>query len=121
MNAPVMRTAEANAASVVEPATGHSVLSNLPMFVVGLSGLAWARCQSECSPAVAKRNGVRRWPDAEAVCSARCPVHPTSATLISDRRPLAVAMGGALLVNGVSATLRRPTWTRCFREGIHCD
>ena len=65
MNAPVMRTAEANAASVVEPATGHSVLSNLPMFVLGLSGLAWARCQSECSPAVAKRNGVRRWPDAD--------------------------------------------------------
>ncbi|EIM95801.1 hypothetical protein WQE_37227 [Paraburkholderia hospita] len=103
MNAPVMRTSEANAASVVEPATGHTVMSNHPMFVVGLSGLARARSASRNAHLLSR--SVTVFADGltlTAVCSATCPLHPTSATLIWDRRPLAIAVGRARLVIGVS-------------------
>ncbi|AFT90098.1 hypothetical protein LMG9964_06425 [Paraburkholderia phenoliruptrix] len=125
MNAPVMRTAEANGASVIEPAIGHDVLSNHPMFVVGLYGLAWARSASRNAHLLSR--SVTVFADGltlTAMCSARCPLHPTRGMLIWDRRPLAIAVGRACLVIGVSETFRRPRWTSCsisghFSSGIH--
>ena len=105
MNAPVIRTAEANGAGVVKPAIGHDVLSNHPMFVAGLYGLACARCASRNAHLLSR--SVTVFTDGltlTAMCSAKCPLHPTSAMLIWDRRPLAIAVGGARLVIGISAS-----------------
>jgi hypothetical protein len=49
-----------------------------------------------------------------AVGSAGYHLHPTNATLVWDRLPLAVAVGGVLLVFGTAATSWRPTWPQCL-------
>lgn len=92
-----------------------NVLSNLPMLVVGLYGLGWALSASRHDKPLSRSLTVFAVGlTLTAVGSARYHLHPTSATLVWDRLPLAVAVGGALLVIGASATLRRPTWAQCL-------
>jgi hypothetical protein len=91
-----------------------NVLSNLPILLVGLYGLAWALPSGRSSHMLSR--GVTVFAvglTLAAVGSARYHLHPTNATLVWDRLPLAVAVGGALLVFGTAATSWRPTWPQC--------
>jgi hypothetical protein len=92
-----------------------NVLSNLPILLVGLYGLAWALPSGRSSHRLSR--GVTVFAvglTLAAVGSAGYHLHPTNATLVWDRLPLAVAVGGALLVFGTAATSRRPTWSQCL-------
>jgi hypothetical protein len=91
-----------------------NVLSNLPILLVGLYGFAWALSSGRSSQRLSR--GVTVFAiglTLTAVGSAGYHLHPTNATLVWDRLPLAVAVGGALLVFGTAATSWRPTWPQC--------
>ena len=73
-----------------------NVLSNLPILLVGLYGLAWALSSGRSSHTLSR--GVTVFAvglTLAAVGSAGYHLHPTNATLVWDRLPLAVAVGGA--------------------------
>jgi hypothetical protein len=92
-----------------------NVLSNLPILLVGLYGLAWALLSGRSSHRLSR--GVTVFAVGlmlAALGSAGYHLHPTNATLGWDRLPLAVAVGGAVLVFGTAATSRRPTWPQCL-------
>jgi hypothetical protein len=91
-----------------------NVLSNLPILLVGLYGLAWALSSGRSSHRLSR--GVTVFAVGLTLAaggSAGYHLHPTNATLVWDRLPLAVAVGGALLVFGTAATSWRPTWPQC--------